>query len=503
MKNKINGLFLTGFLGSGKTTTSIEFLAEALTRGLSVKAIVNDLGRQNIDAERIKRAFPDLDIEDLSNACIGCNGSEEFYQKIREAHERDTKLLIVEPTGILTGEEMTQIAYDTRDICDFKVATLIHIPRFLRQGVIETSKEATASQLPLARLVGFTWCNKLERFEGSGDERLFKAYQLVGAYAPKARVHIVENAEDGLRNPAFMDAIFGVLNESSTEIVKPDHAHHHKHGEGSRSVANITLRKEINSENLPAYCGPILSQLERAKGDLGSESFNFTDKSWVFTPLKHEGSRFALFISKIGGSFPEGFFEKISEGPAELPPPTVEEIESAVEELLQETAPLRPIKDSVLPIDGQTYLAWSYATSPGVRNDLRQRAITVVMERLIEACGAIREIGTVPLSAKRSAGAFLSFFVETHKEELSPSMIDAVIAADPIPLLAEGLLGLTCVGVGTGIGGATVRPSFLKHALEFARRHASASLPDLIRAFKHIESIALPDDRTQWEDLYS
>ncbi len=501
----MDGLFLTGFLGSGKTTEGLRLLAETLSRGIPVAYIVNDFGRENIDFLRIRRAYPEIPVEDLRDARIGCNGSEQFYASVERLYEKGTKFLIVEPTGILTGDEMLQIGKDLKKWCNFKVATLIRVPRLLRQGgAIEATEEAT-SQLKLASIVGFTWCNSLDGFQGPSDERLFKAYELCGAYAPGKRIFILPDPGDPEARPNkdFLDEVFEILKRPADvdwESVRIEvSARHCDHHHDPYIPWSFRVRDDLTMEDFVAYLGPVLPLVDRAKGDIGHESFDFVEGSWKFVSLPAAGSQLATIIAKK--PLADEFLQTISAGAVNPISPTVEETEAAIEELLRETAPLCPSIGTVLPLDGQTYLAYSLATKPGIRMELRRQAIEAIFERLIGACRIIREIGNVHASAKRSAGAFLAFFAENHQAEMSVGILREVIAADPVSLLAEGLAVLENIGTGTGITGAAVRPSFLKKVMDFARTNTPDALPLLKQAFEHCGKIAAISDKEVWEEL--
>lgn len=221
---------------------------------------------------------------------------------------------------------------------------------------------------------------------------------------------------------------------------------------------------------------------------------------WRFKDLPEKGSQEATIISSV--ALPEDVLAAVGESAFRPPVPSQQNVEAAIRKLLQESAPLRPTPDTVLPIDGQTYLAYNLATTHDVHECMRSWAIHAIVNRLVAACQAItlQEKPVAP-SAKRGAGAWLIFFASRHVDELRGETFRAAIAADPVRLLAEGLCETDSIGSGVGITGAAVRPSFLKHALQFAQDYAPALLPSLMQAFRHAQSVALPADRAAWREL--
>jgi G3E family GTPase len=99
-QKKKNILLLAGFLGSGKTT----FINYILQNNKSkIMIIVNDLAQINVDSHLIKKYTNNL-IE-LHNGCICCNLQEPFIQLLNNINE-DIDLIIVEPTGVSTPDEV-------------------------------------------------------------------------------------------------------------------------------------------------------------------------------------------------------------------------------------------------------------------------------------------------------------------------------------------------------------------------------------------------------------
>lgn len=519
---KVKCLFLTGFLGAGKTTAALQLLGTMLETGSNVRCIVNDLGAVNVDAERFKKTFPSLDIADLSGACIGCNGRDEFYPVIERFHAEGVEALIIEATGVLTGNEMRQIANDMQHLCDFKVVTMLHVPRVIAGGVIERA-EMVLSQLREADIVGLTWTNQLPNFEGQADPRLTPVHQLLGAATSDSAVemHIIPDPETGEVNDVFLGALLGLLHTPVKLHMHPlgcacghNHNHDDHHGRGthhdhhshahdaayfawSGRFASALTKEELVALVMSVHKNnPVL----RAKGDIAGESFDFVNNVWKFSDIQNGEAHSGTIITT--SVLPQEVIDRIAGGPLALAPATTTENEVAVRELLGQLAPIQPTPDSVLALDGQTYLAWSIATKPGaVSLEVRALAVKAMFARLLAAAQLIgNEVSGHPVAA-RTVGAYLPYFTLQHKDELPQELTEQILVARPEILLAHGLLALKVLGQGTGVTGATVRPEFLSHALNYTKQYAPQSVPLLRHAFTHCVNIAADNQREGWATL--
>lgn len=100
---KVPITLLSGFLGSGKTST-LQHLLEN-TEGVKIGVIVNDMASVNIDAKLVSETKKDGVIE-LQNGCACCSLADEFLVSIGNllGGEREFDAVIVELSGVADPE---------------------------------------------------------------------------------------------------------------------------------------------------------------------------------------------------------------------------------------------------------------------------------------------------------------------------------------------------------------------------------------------------------------
>ena len=96
-KQKIPVTIITGFLGSGKTTTMNHILTNR--QNLKVAVLVNKFGDINIDSQLLVSI--DQDMVQLSNGCICCTINASLIDAVNKVLERqDIDYIAIETTGL-------------------------------------------------------------------------------------------------------------------------------------------------------------------------------------------------------------------------------------------------------------------------------------------------------------------------------------------------------------------------------------------------------------------
>lgn len=98
--------FVSGFLGSGKTSWIKDFLSKQNNKK-SYLVLENDFGDINFD--EIILSNDNIQIESLSSGCICCNISQDFIRTLNEIENRlNPETVIVEPSGVAMLSELKE-----------------------------------------------------------------------------------------------------------------------------------------------------------------------------------------------------------------------------------------------------------------------------------------------------------------------------------------------------------------------------------------------------------
>lgn len=115
MSNKIPVTVITGFLGSGKTTTIKNLLTN--NQGRRIAVIVNEFGEVGIDGDLLRSCqvcdddneLPNNIIE-LNNGCLCCTVQEEFFPMMQELLKRREQIdhILIETSGLALPKPLVQ-----------------------------------------------------------------------------------------------------------------------------------------------------------------------------------------------------------------------------------------------------------------------------------------------------------------------------------------------------------------------------------------------------------
>jgi G3E family GTPase len=144
-------IFVTGTLGSGKTTLLINLLRWLRSQNEALPPIiVNDRGSgSNLDYARVTSEVDDVEASDLLGQCIGCAGREQFLTLVWKMQSDGHELLLVEPTGLFTLDELEGI---NRQIPDSSVRSVHLIP----VTEIQAATAVGFKNMSLCRVIGLT-----------------------------------------------------------------------------------------------------------------------------------------------------------------------------------------------------------------------------------------------------------------------------------------------------------------------------------------------------------
>src|ERR1700743_1617020 len=98
-------LLLTGFLGSGKTTTLSHWLGRTSVPLKRTAVIINDFGAVNVDAALLARR--QLELRSITGGCVCCQSYEDLVAQVGAlANTREIALVCIETSGRAAPEEV-------------------------------------------------------------------------------------------------------------------------------------------------------------------------------------------------------------------------------------------------------------------------------------------------------------------------------------------------------------------------------------------------------------
>lgn len=112
MSEKIPATVITGFLGSGKTTTVRHILSHAAGRRIAL--IINEFGDVGVDGDILKACGSDAcsedDIIELANGCICCTVADDFVPTMEKLLSRKDKPdhIIIETSGLALPQPLVR-----------------------------------------------------------------------------------------------------------------------------------------------------------------------------------------------------------------------------------------------------------------------------------------------------------------------------------------------------------------------------------------------------------
>jgi len=98
-------LLLTGFLGSGKTSTLQHWLSHTDVPLKRVAVIINDFGEVNVDAALLQRR--QFELRSITGGCVCCQSFDDLVEQVaRLAENPELELVWIETSGLADPEEV-------------------------------------------------------------------------------------------------------------------------------------------------------------------------------------------------------------------------------------------------------------------------------------------------------------------------------------------------------------------------------------------------------------
>ena len=207
-------LLLTGFLGSGKTSTLQHWLGRT---GLPLKrtaVIINDFGAVNVDAALLARR--QLALRSITGGCVCCQSFEDLVAQVGAvADNPEIDLLWIETSGLADPEEV----FDHLSGPELQGRTMIRRLILVVDGSdFPCSWRGRAAQEEQVRYADLILLNKTDRIDDEARQRVEITLRKLN---PSARIVATRHGEI---EPEVLSGA------GHTALVPAEHEHGHEHG---------------------------------------------------------------------------------------------------------------------------------------------------------------------------------------------------------------------------------------------------------------------------------
>ena len=205
------------FLGAGKTTLLKDLAGYLANQWEQFKVIVNDIGKYNIDAERLKDFSPVA----LTDWCICCQDLSWLKSALEELKGSNEKILI-EPSGIADGKAIKRVIEELG--MQGRVITLVNAQSFPTMSKAE--EQIASTQLSLANVIALTHLPTDKEKNQELRSQLSQKYP----HQPVIEAPYTINSEDLMKDDSSYEAIVNLMRKHSQHShAEHEHDHEHKH----------------------------------------------------------------------------------------------------------------------------------------------------------------------------------------------------------------------------------------------------------------------------------
>ncbi|MBC7127620.1 MAG: GTP-binding protein [Candidatus Methanosuratincola petrocarbonis] len=195
---------ISGFLGSGKTSSIIRMATEAQKKGLKTAVIVNEIGDVDVDGEFVKSSG--LKAKRILGGCICCSLGADLVSTIKiVVEEFNPDVIFVEPTGVALPSQVkrffVQASYLVPGLEFSPTVALVDGVRF--RSLLAEFKDFLTKQARDAEILALT---KIDRIDKKFDLPLI--ISALSEMRPGTRV-IGVSSVTGEGVPELLGAILG------------------------------------------------------------------------------------------------------------------------------------------------------------------------------------------------------------------------------------------------------------------------------------------------------
>lgn len=490
-------ILVTGTLGSGKTTCLVKLLRWNAEAGFPKPVlIVNDVGRFNVDRERLNTGDTG-NILDLTSGCLDCADREAFVAAIR-ATAQEGKDLFIEPTGAANGDNLADVFRE----CGITpvIVTLLSAAHFRRN--LAYDPKAMESQLRHAGHIALTW---LEEHASLDHPSLEEVLGYVGTHAPDAEVHLLP--EEQLPS-SFANTVLNIQATTAPVLLvcghgcthDHDHDHGHSHDHLQSHVRTIRLRSDVTANDLRSLCLNLAGNgLVRAKGSFGNDGrrqrFDFVHGDFTVHPDTQSSASSANFITSqpLAASALDG----ISDGQVDDVELKPEDAIAAIKYGLKNAwEPLMPNGD-IREDNAFLFRAYHRSLQYAVPDALRNRAITTYADWYLRVAKALTQgdWDTHPKLPqwRRRVGVHLTLLAARHADILGQDRVNRIAALGMAHVAMLGLTAFRAEHV-TFKQDPVETPADLLEVVRFGYDHESMTQEIALSAFRHCRNLHPDND---------
>lgn len=266
-------LVLTGFLGSGKTTTLSHWLSHTDVPLKRTAVIINDFGSVNVDAALLARR--QLELRSITGGCVCCQSFEDLVAQVDAlAKNPDFDFVWIETSGLADPEEVL----DHLSAPELQNSTVIRrLVLVIDASDFPCSWRGRAVQEEQVRYADLIILNKTDRIDEKARQRVELTLREMN---PSAQIVLAKHGEV---EPALLsDKGPDRISSRAHAHLGHDHAecdhehhdhdghdHHHHHDEELPHAAStlfLPLTAPVERATFERFLGSLPTSVFRAKG---------------------------------------------------------------------------------------------------------------------------------------------------------------------------------------------------------------------------------------------
>jgi G3E family GTPase len=260
-------LLLTGFLGSGKTSTLQYWLAQTKVPLKRVAVIINDFGEVNVDAALLNRR--QLELRSITGGCVCCQSFDDLVSQILVLSENpDLDLVWIETSGLADPEEVL----DHLSVAELQEKTILRrMILVVDASDFPCSWRGRVVQEEQIRYADLVLLNKTDRLDEAAKSRVELALRQINAEAEIVPTH------HGIIEPDRLSAEGVHAHGKHDHAACRDHEHHHHahehhhHDEDeplphAASTFFLPLEEPVERGVFQRFLGSLPTSVFRAKG---------------------------------------------------------------------------------------------------------------------------------------------------------------------------------------------------------------------------------------------